>query len=581
MISIKELIGKQNTKKQGLLHKIAIVLVVFVILCTTYVRIRLAASIPLLLQADAKYDDYLLIKYADSIYHNNWLGDYSHTTYLKVASSSALMALGRALGLEYGVGQAILYVISVAILVLALNKLINNKIWTICTYVFLIFSPIMFHAENVQKIYRGGYIVSFSLLVIAGIIGIFVSSKERLSCIIMWTVLESICLPIFWFLKEDSIWIIPFICAGILISVVSVITTITDKKHLRVFLCVIPLFVLMCTRYAYSEKNYAEYGLRTETDRDGAAFADVINDILHIKDASEGTSWITRDTMQKACNASATLGTIEDSIMTVYDARAEQNGNVDGDFVIMAIREAADAEGVYNTNAGDTERFYRSIDRELKQAFADGLLEKEDNRIYISRVSRGYTIDEIKTYYKERLVDNIRMLISYDHNETDTKQSKGFADNMALMSEYVGDKYITDTTDDEDIELYNNAVDIVNCIVDKYRSTAKAICKAAMLGFFLSFAVSVVTFINHKTSIGRRIELSKEQSLLVISLGLFLTCILVVVAVIWFCNFLTDWKVYDYCSAIIPIIELLESIGIYLLIKNIYLIGRRVYGHIY
>ncbi len=581
MISIRETLGKHNIRVKGLLHKIAIVLVVFAILGITYMRIYLGASIPLLLQADAKYDDYLLVHYADSIYNNNWLGDYSHTTYLKVASSSVLMVIGRVLGLDYGLGLALLYVVSVAILVLSLNKLIDNKIWTVCTYVFLLFSPIMFHAENVQKIYRGGYIVSLSLLVIAGTVGIFASSKESLSNLIKWTILESICLPIFWFLKEDSMWLLLFVCVGMLISIVSIVINKANKSLVRILLCIIPLFVLMCSRFAYSEKNYTEYALRAETDRSGTAFADVISDLLHIKDASEDTSWVTRDALHKACSASATLGTIEDTLMEVYDARSEQNGNVDGDFVIMAIREAASEEGIYNTNAAGTEQFYRNIDNELKQAFAEGFLEREDNRIYISHVSRGYTVDEIKTYYKDRFVDNMLMLISYDHNETDVKQSTGSDDNMALMREYAGDKYITETTDTQTMKLYNNTVGLISRITDMYRMSAKTICKVAMVGFLLSIVVGIMTFIYHKTTQGESFEISADLWLLVISLGLFLTCILMVIAVIWFCNFLTDWKVYDYCSAIIPIIELLESIGIYLFIKNMYLIGRRVYGHIH
>lgn len=186
----------------------AIVFAVVFILAISVFRIYIANRIPLLLQADAKYDDYLLIQYADSIFHGDWLGPYSHTTFLKVVSASVLIALGRLIGLEYGTSQAIIYIFAVALLIYSFNKLICNKIWAVCTYAFLLFSPIMFHAENVQKIYRGGYIVSFSIIVIAGVVGIFTSSKEKISDLIKWSILEAISLPVFWSLNpwRKNIW---------------------------------------------------------------------------------------------------------------------------------------------------------------------------------------------------------------------------------------------------------------------------------------------------------------------------------------------------------------------------------------
>ncbi|MCR4754379.1 MAG: hypothetical protein K5868_02495 [Lachnospiraceae bacterium] len=557
----------------------AIVFAVVFILAISVFRIYIANRIPLLLQADAKYDDYLLIQYADSIFHGDWLGPYSHTTFLKVVSASVLIALGRLIGLEYGTSQAIIYIFAVALLIYSFNKLICNKIWAVCTYAFLLFSPIMFHAENVQKIYRGGYIVSFSIIVIAGVVGIFTSSKEKISDLIKWSILEAISLPVFWFLKEDSVWLIPFVCVGIAISIICIILSDTNLKYVRILMCVIPLIVLIGSRFAYKEKNYKEYGLKAETDRSNTAFADMISDLLHIADAGDVTSWVTRETIVKACKASNTLGSIEDSIMSVYDGRADSSGNVNGDFVIMAIREAAVKEGLYSKTAKDTEDFYRNVHNELTDAFTESRLEKEKKRIYISHVSRGYSFEEIKSYYSERFVDNVLMLISYDHNETDIKQSTGPEDDLRLMSEYVGDKYVSALTTNEQIEEYASTVGLVNRIVNIYKATGKKLCKISMIGYVLCIATGIIGMFNKQNGDknGKRF---KDLWLIIISFGLLLTCILIIAAVIWFCNFLTDWKVYDYCSAIIPVIGLLESIGIYLMIKNIYMIGRKVYDHI-
>ena len=65
----------------------------------TIFRIYLAVKIPLFIQADALYDDFLFIKYADSLLHGNWLGDYGYTTLAKSPSFSIFIAFTSLLGI--------------------------------------------------------------------------------------------------------------------------------------------------------------------------------------------------------------------------------------------------------------------------------------------------------------------------------------------------------------------------------------------------------------------------------------------------------------------------------------------------
>ncbi len=553
---------------------------VAIVLIATLFRLYLVHKIPLLLQGDAKYDDFLIVKYADNIYHHLWLGAYDHTTLLKTASASLLLAIGRFLGIGFGMFVACIYVLAVLVLVHVFNKLIRNDVWATCTYLFILYSPIMFHTENVQKIYRGGYIVSFSLLVISGVVGVFISCKSKIRQIATWVILESVSLPIFWFLKEDSVWILPFVVVGIAMSVMLIFSEKEiDRKTARIILCLLPLLILFLCKYEYKDKNFYEYGIRTETDRSGTEFSGVLSDLLHIKDASKGTSWVTRETMLKACEVSPTLNSVREQLLSAYDRQAEENGDVDGDYMVMPLREAAIYAGAYDGNGVDTEQFYGLIHNELQQAFADGLLTREDDRLYISDVARGYSVSELKEYYGERFVDMIRMLLSYDHNETSIKVSNGDVDNLKLMQLYAGKNYITDDTDKDQILGYEKTVNMIEKIANLYKKTGKPICKLAILGFIVGIFCNLYAIKDIK-EIPKRRDVEDRIWTIVISSGLFLTCLLLVFAVVWFCNFLTDWKVYDYCSAVIPIIELLEMIGIYLLLTYIIKIGKVLYVRI-
>ena len=64
----------------------------------------------------------------------------------------------------------------------------------------------------------------------------------------------------------------------------------------------------------------------------------------------------------------------------------------------------------------------------------------------------------------------------------------------------------------------------------------------------------------------RKTVSEKEVSVLLVTAGIAASGVLVVFAVTWFCNFLSDRKVYDYLCAAIPLMETVEIIGLYYLV---------------
>ena len=524
------------------------VILLLSMMIVTVIRICLANMIPMLLQGDAKYDDFLMIRYAETITEGNWLGDYSLYSLLKTISAPILMIIGRFFGIQYNVFCVILYILAVGSVVLALDRFTNNRLWTFATYTYLLYSPIMFHEENVQKVYRGGFIVPFALLVMAAVIGIF-ENHDNCKRMMLWSLILSLTFPIFWYLKEDSIWILPFVLSGLAISAILIVVERSREWKRMLVIAVMPVLVLVLSTVAYKSINYHYYGVWTDVDRNDTYFAKTISDILHIEGAGEGTSWITRDTIETACDNSITLNGIRRNLMEEYDHRAEDNGDVDGDFVIAAFREAGADSGLYDLDGSYTEKFYKNVHEELEASFDSGRLVKSDS-IFISGIARGYTLAEIREYYGKRLKDSIKLVLFYEHNETGIKKSVGEDEKIRRMAVYAGDDYISDKTTEERASRYKRGADIAEHITQTYRRITRIIIVIAMIGMIWGL-------------ISAKKKNCNSLWLIVISGGLALTALLMIVAVLWFCNFLTDWKVYDYCSAIIPAIELIEMIGIY------------------
>ena len=194
---------KQLSRAEKIIASVLILLTIF--------RIFLALKLPLHIQADAVYDDQLFIKYAKDLLAFNWLGSFDQLSLAKGCSFAIFLALNYFIGIPYSFSLITIYILSLIVLCLALSKIIKSKAFLTILYIFLLYFPIMFHDENVQKVYRGGLLAAAAILVVAAFIGLYAQAQAKFRKLLPWSILATISLSFFWFLKEDSIWILPAI----------------------------------------------------------------------------------------------------------------------------------------------------------------------------------------------------------------------------------------------------------------------------------------------------------------------------------------------------------------------------------
>lgn len=530
-----------------------------IVFLLTLFRIWLAVKTPLYLQADAGYDDMLFVRYAVDILNGNWLGDYQSLTLAKTISYPLILAINYQLGIPYSFGLICSYILSTCLLVLAINQFVRNHYFALLGYLFLLYSPVMFHEENVQKVYRGGYIVVFSMFVVAAVIGMFAEAKNLQSRkMYAWSALGVFALPFFWYLKEDSIWLLPFILVGTAITICTVLRIHCGKsiKVKRIVTAVLPLLALMMTTLIYQQINHHYYQLAAVTDRSGTNFEKFISDLIRIEDDSTDTVWITRNMLEQAENNSPTLMSIKPQIDERMYAWVGDN-EISGDIIIWVIREAADSAGVYSQGSLAAEQFYGDIHRELQEAYQDGrLISNEEERIYVSSVSRGYTLQEFWTYFRGRIGEVYHAVVGYEQNATTLNAARGSYEDIALMARLTNSDYVwRDTTNDFDVKA-GKIVELDQKIVRGYQLLGHAMFYLGMLGIAV-LGVRVVIK-------GKKRKLKEnEWQLLVITVGLCLTILVLLVAVMWFCNFLSIRKVYDYMCGAFPLITIVEVVGIW------------------
>ena len=534
----------------------------------TLFRVLVAMKIPLFLQADAYYDDYLYVLYSKSLLRFQWLGSFNELTLAKGCSFSFFMLFNYIFGIPYSFALIITYIFSIAIFLKTIKRIICNKYFLFFTYIYLLFSPVMLHAENIQKVYRGGLLISFSLLVISGVIGIYTRINDSNNKnLFRYVLLTSLSLSFFWFLKEDSIWIMPFVLGGLFFTIVDIIK---NKKEVnkKIFIVIIPLLFLLFSITVYKSINYIKYGEFTITDRNGTYFKEVISDLLQIEDKNSNKDhWITKKMMDDAYKASPTLSKIKKEMDLEYESGwIDEDGEIVGDIIYWVIKDAASKSGIYKNGGKAVNNYYKKVHNELVNAFETGKL-KRKKEIYISKVVKGITKEEIPEYLS-LMKESKKVLLTHSEYDLGLYPSTGDVDNIALFNELTMSQIVLPGSNEQ---IYNPSSKVINLckkIVVIYK-------KIGLILYYLFIISFVILSLDMLWSLIRKKE-NVNKRLFLIELGLLITCFVQFFGTTFFCRFLSYRKIYDYLSIIFPLIQALEMMGIYYIVKTIKKLKRKI-----
>lgn len=544
-----------DKEKRG--RQIKIILVA-IIIATTIVRLLIGLFLPMVLLGEAKYDDFMMTEYAEGIISGNWLGDFTYKSLIKNASFPILLCFSHISGLSYPFMLNLLYIAAVSLLALAMNKLIRNRIWTALFYIFMLYSPVMLHEENVQKLYRGGYIIVFAIFVIAAVIGMF-GNYDNPAKTTGYSVLLSVTLPIFWYLKEDSIWIMPFVIAGLICTFVRCL--IAKKRGVllikRICCYVIPFVVLFISMMAYKSINNKYYGLAVNNDREDTYFEAVITDIMKVENASDGKAWVTQEALHRVMAESDTFRQMAYEIDMSCDVRLKEDGEVHGDYIIWALREAAYARGLYDGGAAAWDSYWEQVHKELSEAYAEGRLTKDSESVYLSGIARGFTLSEMKEYYMGNAREVLLALLTYRTNVATTASSTGSMEQIERMHKLSGAGYISESSTEAELQKYEKTVNLANLVTHIYSMTGIPLLLLSVAGCVLLLIRYIANTVKKKPN--------NDGWMLLLIAGMLLSAALVIFAVMWFCNFLTVYKVYDYSGGAVIFIEIVEALGLFYL----------------
>ncbi|MDD7048587.1 MAG: hypothetical protein PUI15_05835 [Lachnospiraceae bacterium] len=388
-------VWKSGDRKKRLLLGAVLLLV----LAASAFRVYLAWRAPYVFQTIAEHDDALQVKQAYNLLQSRWLGSYDQRTLSKGISFPVFLAVLNRLHIPYGMGLGFFMVLASACVMASLRPVFGNLWFRLCGYAALLYNPLGFSTHLALRIYRSSLTPWACLLVLAAFTGIFLRRRDPLRYLIFWSLLGVVSLPFFWYLREDSVWLAPYVLLASLITTLIWIFGV-KRRGVSLLLSILSLLLPFGSLYGVRKVQEAEnlkcYQIAAVNDRSETNFAVVMNLLHHIDDGTgrmdrvreQDQEWVSREAMQQAVSVSPALQEIQEEIQDYWDAWAGDNGRIEGDTASWMLRDAVYAGGYYKDGA-TADAWYGTVAEELEKAFREGTL-KERKAVYLSSQAKGF-----------------------------------------------------------------------------------------------------------------------------------------------------------------------------------------------
>ena len=399
-------IQKLNNKKfniNKIISKKSIFIISIIVL--SILKYVLVHDLPLTALVLANEDDYLMFKLAKSILEGNWLGTYEYNTLIKSPVFPFFVVLIHKLNIGYIKFLSLINIFSVLLFIIAISKRYKSKKVLLLVYLILLFNPITFNMDSTQRLYRNSLIPSVSLMIISGYIALFIRRNNKLYKNIGWLLMICITLPVFYYLREDYIWIFPCI---FFLFVLSIIFNIVEKKNIKIIntciYIIIPIVLIQLFGYFIAIENEKNYGLKVITINDNTNYSNAMNAIYITKTYDDYPKVnVTKEKIDRLNAISPAFARVGLYIKQYIDSYQKldsnpQDGELENGWFSFAMMKAVKDCG--NVSLAEEQNIYGEICNEIHSAFADGRLEMQKTMPFLNSVVW-------KSYYNKQLIKSI------------------------------------------------------------------------------------------------------------------------------------------------------------------------------
>ena len=485
--------------------KVNLIIFIIALIIVSLLKQFLVHDLPIAANVGLGVDDMLMINMTDSIVNGNWIGEYNDIILTKGPTFPLILVAIYYLKIDYITMMTVLYTLSCLCLIFVLNKRIKSKFLLFLIYALTIFTPVMYSYQVMQRVYRNAIIPSLAIFIISGYLYLFFTRNDEKKT--KWRLFASFAtgfaLALFWYTREDSIWMIPFI---IFISAATVISILIEsrkitKKFLKTLLIIlIPIIVVLGYKNIICYQNLKHFGVYTVYNNE--AYKKAMKSLKEVKKYYYYDNIdITTTKLQKISQVSGALANIYPRLIelvygySLIDSSPE-NGEVVNGWFPWALKGAMSEKGYY-LDARKTNDFYNTLHAEIQNGLKNGTLEREDVKPDIVKELNKlfyWAGQTFKTLYKYDDITFYAVTSNYD---------AGFDTKYKEFAEFTGNKFIVYENDESIIEKYFENVDnyeneikfkveIINKLINIYRVLNAIVFSIGVILYVIFSTITII-----------------------------------------------------------------------------------------
>lgn len=330
----------------------------------------------------AVHDDYLMTDIASNILQGHWLGTYDNRRLIKGITFPIYLALNHIGGVPYLTSLVILYGAACALFVRTTGILIQNQWVKGVLFTFLYFLPINGCTETLLRVYRNSLAPILILFLFSCFIMMYLMRRDKK--VISWAILSGLSLAAFWNLREDSMWILPFVLIACILT--AIMLGIENRKrkvnffHAHMFFILLPFVILFIINTGIKTVNYIYYGnfIRNEISEGG--FTEMMRSIYSVApDEDIYRVSVPKSTINMLYKTSPSFAKLKKYLDPNYGGFWDNtDGDLDGEikdgWLFWCLRDCITAAG-YNTSI-KMDTFCRQVSSEIHSALKNSRIKR-------------------------------------------------------------------------------------------------------------------------------------------------------------------------------------------------------------
>ncbi|MBF0458261.1 MAG: hypothetical protein HQK99_10240 [Nitrospirae bacterium] len=342
----------------------------YVLLIIAGVKLFLVSSMAMLVSADAVHDDALYINLASNILNGDWLGDYNVLTLIRGVFYPLFIAFNYIIGMPLLITQQLFFIFAGLVFIYVLSDYIKNTTVLAAVFAFYVFLPIQTHTEF-MGVMRENIYASEVVFLFASLFGLMKYRNYK------WAVFTGLSMCMFWFTREEGLWVVPSMIAAYLVIFIKVKSNgkYALVKTLPVLGLPVVIVFLFYSLIAFT--NNAYYGAYIVNELSHKSFLKAYGAVTRVKPKIwQPQVPVQFSTMDEIASHSPGFSRIE-AIIEKHWPRSK--GELGGGMFLWTLRDAVAYEGFY-TSAPLALKFYEQLGDEINGLCSRKVLDCEPLR---------------------------------------------------------------------------------------------------------------------------------------------------------------------------------------------------------